>query len=114
MAVDAEYQAYIEQQLEPFGEYQAKSMFGGLGFFRDGVMFGAIMHGAFRLKGDETTAPDYAKYGKKEHEIPGKKMKMPYYEVPQEIMDDPATLKEWAIKAWEIALKTKKPKKKKK
>ena len=113
MAVDPEYQSYIEQQLENFGEYEAKSMFGGLGFFREGVMFGAIMHGVFRLKGDDTTAPDYAKFGKGKHEIPGKKMKMPYYEVPEEVLSDKNELREWALKAWEVALNSK-PKAKKK
>lgn len=113
MAVDPEYQSYIEEQLEAFGEYDSKKMFGGLGFFKEGVMFGAIMHGAFRLKGDETTAADYAKYGKEKHQVPGKKMKMPYYEVPEEVLNDKTELREWAFKAWEIALKTK-PKSKKK
>lgn len=108
MAVDKEYQDYIEEQLSEFGEFEAKRMFGGIGYFRDKAMFGAIMHGAFRLKGDDTTAPDFAKYGKERHQIPGKKMSMPYYEVPDEILNDKHVLKEWAIKAWEIALKSKK------
>lgn len=108
MAVDHEYQTYIENQLESFGEFDKKGMFGGIGYFRDKVMFGAIMHGAFRLKGDETTAPDYAQFGKGPHQIPGKNMTMPYYEVPEEILQDPAALREWAFKAWEIALTSKK------
>jgi DNA transformation protein len=110
MAVDKEYQEYIEGQLESFGEYDTKNMFGGVGYFREGVMFGAIMHGAFRLKGDETTEADYAKYGKERHKVPGKKMSMPYYEVPQEILSDKAQLREWALKAWEVALKSNKKK----
>ena len=110
MAVDTEYKDYIARQLEEFGAYETKKMFGGLGYFKDGVMFGAIMHGAFRLKGDETNAPDYAAYGMKRHEIPGKKMSMPYYEVPQEILNDKAVLKEWVYKSWEVALKSKKKK----
>ncbi|MGB0390001.1 MAG: TfoX/Sxy family protein [Salibacteraceae bacterium] len=108
MAVDKEYQSYIDSQLESFGEFESKGMFGGVGYFRDKVMFGAIMHGAFRLKGDETNAPDFAKYGKGPHQVPGKKMKMPYYEVPQEVLSDKAVLKEWALKSWEIALNSKK------
>ena len=39
MAVDSEYQSYIEQQLDNFGEFQSKSMFGGLGFFKEGVVW---------------------------------------------------------------------------
>jgi TfoX/Sxy family transcriptional regulator of competence genes len=71
-------------------------------------MFGAIMHGAFRLKGDATTEEQFAKFGKGRHKIPGKKMSMPYFEVPEEILADKAVLREWAFQAWEVALKTKK------
>ena len=110
MAVNQEYKEYVEEQLTDFGEYDVRKMFGGIGYFRDKVMFGAIMHGAFRLKGDETTAPDFAKYGKGPHQVPGKKMKMPYYEVPDEILNDKAQLREWAFKAWEVALASKKKK----
>ncbi|MCB0482509.1 MAG: TfoX/Sxy family protein [Flavobacteriales bacterium] len=108
MAVDKDYQAYIETQLESFGDFEVKRMFGGIGYFRDKAMFGAIMHGAFRLKGDETSAPDFAKFGKGPHQVPGKNMTMPYYEVPEEILKDKAVLREWAFKAWEIALASKK------
>jgi DNA transformation protein len=34
-------------------------MFGGIGFFKDGLMFGMIGRGVLRLKIDETNQADY-------------------------------------------------------
>jgi len=111
MAYDEKQAEYILAQLSAFGEFETKKMFGGLGYFRDGRMFGAIMHGHFRLKGNEKTAMDYEKYGFGKHKIPGKKMEMPYYQVPEEILEDKKKLKSWADKAYAVALATKKKKK---
>lgn len=107
MAVDEQYFAYIEDQLSTFGDFTSRKMFGGVGFFRNKVMFAGIMDNVFRLKGDATTAPDYAAYGKGPWSIPGKKGQMPYYEVPEEILSDRLKLAEWAEKAYLIALKGK-------
>lgn len=112
MAYDEKLAEYVTEQLEPFGEFETKKMFGGLGYFRDGKMFGAIMHGAFRLKGDDDTAKEYLAFGFGKHKIPGKKMEMPYYQVPEEILKSKKKLKAWADKAYVVALKTKKKKKK--
>jgi len=111
MAYDEKQAEHVTKQLESFGKFETKKMFGGLGYFRDGRMFGVIMHGAFRLKGDEETSKDYAAYGFGKHKIPGKKMEMPYYEVPEEILEDKKKLKAWAEKAYGVALKAKKKKK---
>lgn len=112
MAYDEKQAEYVTKQLESFGEFETKKMFGGLGYFRDGRMFGAIMHGAFRLKGDNETAKDYAPYGFGKHKIPGKKMEMPYYQVPEEILKNKKKLKVWADKAHTVALNSQKKKKK--
>lgn len=89
-------------------------MFGGVGYFIDDLMFGGIMHDVFRLKADEVNQPDFEAKGMGPWSIPGKNMKMPYYEVPQEIMNDQQLLREWVFKAIEAADRTKKPKSKKK
>lgn len=39
-------------------------------------------------------------------------MKMPYCEVPEEVLSDKFELREWAFTSWETTLKTKKTKKK--
>lgn len=113
MAVSEDYKAFIEDQLSDFEGYYAKNMFGGVGYFKDGAMFGAIMGGVFRMKADDSSKDKYLKLGGKPFEMEkgGKVMSMPYYEVPQKILEDKKMLSEWAEEAAELAIKTKKKKK---
>jgi|GEM_PF-645687 len=108
MAFDEKHAEYVTEQLASFGDFETKKMFGGLEYFKNKRMFGVIMHGAFRLKGDNETAKDYASYGFGKHKIPGKKMEMPYYQVPDQILKSKKKLKAWADKAYGVALKSKK------
>ena len=108
MAVNESYKQFIEDQLEGFPGLRSKNMFGGVGYFRDEFMFGAIMHGKFRLKADDVNKTDFLNKGMGPHQIPGKKMTMPYYEVPAEILDDREELWRWAERSVEAAKRTKK------
>ena len=82
-----------------------------MGLFKEGVAFGGIMENVFRLKVDDTNRKDYEDKGMGPWQIPGKKMKMNYYEVPVEIMEDPEALKIWATKSYDLAVKIKAKKK---
>lgn len=108
MAVNEEYKEYIDAQLCGFPDWTAKKMFGGIGYFRDKKMFGGIFKGIFRLKVNDSNRADFEKYNMGPWEVPGKKMKMPYYEVPEEIIANQAALKQWAQKAYEVAILEKK------
>lgn len=107
MAFDPSYREYIEEQLSEFGAFTSKKMFGGVGFFRDQIMFGGIMNDKFRLKTNQDTIPDFKAYNAERWD-PGKTMALPYYEVPHEIIEDKQELKQWANKAFVIARDAKK------
>ena len=108
-----EYKTFIDERLQSIDGIRSKNMFGGVGYFMNDLMFGGIMHGAFRLKADDLNRPDYEAKGMGPWIVPGKNMKMPYYEVPQEIIENDVQLKDWVLKAVEAAERTKKVKKKK-
>jgi DNA transformation protein len=59
LALKETYVRFIQDQLFEFGEIESKKMFGGLGFFKDGMMFGKIGGETFRLKVDEHNQADY-------------------------------------------------------
>ena len=88
MAVSTQYLSYIEDQLSEFSPYETKKMFGGIGFFRDGLMFGMIGGDTFRLKVDENNQKDYEDKGMKPYQNDKKKKGMPYWEVPVEVIED--------------------------
>ncbi|MEW4925095.1 TfoX/Sxy family protein [Algibacter sp. 2305UL17-15] len=108
MAVDESFLNYVKDQLSEIGEFQAKKMFGGVGFFKEGIMFGMLGGAVFRLRVDDTNKPDFEAKGMKPYSSKTKKKGMPYYEVPVEVLEDKDILKTWALKAFEVAKKHKK------
>lgn len=109
MAYSSDYLEFILDQLSDFGEITHKRMFGGVGFYRDGLMYGGIMGGDLHLKVDDQTRPDYIKRGMSSYFYDEKRKKLPsYYRVPVEIIEDRDALVEWAETAYAVALRTKK------
>ncbi len=106
MAVSEEFVNYIQGQLETIDLVTYKRMFGGVGVFYEGKMFGLISsQAAFYLKVSDANrtqfeASEMPKFnpGNK----PGKGM--PYYQVPPNVLEDKALLKEWALQSVEIAI----------
>lgn len=105
MAVSESYKEFVEDQLSELGEFQIKRMFGGVGYFINGEIFAAIMGDVFRMKVTEGNKEDFLVYGMEPWSPPGKKMTMPYYEVPQEVLNDKSLLRDWCLKAHKLAKK---------
>ncbi|MBK8504784.1 MAG: TfoX/Sxy family protein [Saprospiraceae bacterium] len=108
MAVKEEFVNYINDQLSNFAPFETKKMFGGIGFFKDGLMFAMIGGNTFRLKVDDSNQNDFEKRGMTPYQNDSKKKGMPYWEVPLEVIEDKTELKKWAGKAFQVATKTKK------
>lgn len=107
MAVSEDYLQYVCDQLAGFGKFETKKMFGGVGFFRDGLMFGMLNKSTFRLKADEINYHHYELRGMTPLKSKDGKRKMPYWQVPDEVLEDRDQLKEWANKAVEASVRTK-------
>jgi len=104
MAYSQEYLEYILDQLSLFGEVNPKKMFGGVGLFHNGKMFGMLGGVTFRLKVDDTNRSDYEAKGMQPHSSGSKKKGMPYWEVPADVIEDKEQLKQWAEKAYQAAV----------
>ena len=98
----------------------SKKMFGGYGLYLDGVIFaiitgGAIMDGEHLLfKADDETKGKYKELGSKQFVYDGHKNRkpttMPYWIVPEEIMEDREKVEEWAREAAALSKKKTSPK----
>ncbi len=108
MAVSEEYLNYVTDQLSEFGQVDVKKMFGGIGLFHQGLMFGKIGSDVLRLKVDEFNKKEYEDKGMKPFYSEKKKKGMPYWEVPADILEDKNKLKDWVTKSYEAAVRTKK------
>ena len=98
-AVGAEAAAALVEALEPMGGVTARSMFGGHGVFSEDVMFAIVdSEGRVYLRADATTAMAFEEAGSTQH------ARMPYWEVPEQVREDPDQLREWAVTAAQVAV----------
>lgn len=78
-------------KLEAIGGVTTKKMFGGHGIFHEGKMFGIIdSKGRPFLKADATNRTNFEKEGAERHS------RMPYFSIPQIVLNDPEELIQWA------------------
>jgi DNA transformation protein len=90
-------QLAAEKLLEKLGEIKGvtnKRMFGGYGIFHNDKLFGMIdSKGNYSLKTNDSNKPDYEAKGSHKHS------RMPYFSIPEEVLESSTLLKEWADKA---------------
>jgi DNA transformation protein len=108
MTTSPEFASYILDQLSESGEVSSRKMFGGVGVYIDGV-FCAIVASTdvFYLRVGPANIDDFIQEDMQK--FPGGKGKgMPYYEVPEHVVEDKSELSTWASKAKAAALQAKK------
>lgn len=103
MPVSPEYRDWILEQLRQTGTVTARSMFGGTGLYLDGLFFALIDDDVLYLKVDDTNRPDFTAAGSGPFRPYGDERAMQYYEVPGDVLEDPAALAVWAGKAVDVA-----------
>jgi len=107
MAVDQGYLDHIMEKFSHQEEISVKKMFGGAGIFYKNKMFALIYSDTLFFKVDDTNRKEYVEKGAGPFEPPfmKKKMSMPYYEVPVDVLEANENFNEWAERSMEIALK---------
>lgn len=111
-----EYLDYLHDLFSAFAPVTTRSMFGGHGVYRDGVIIGIVIDEALYLKVDGQTraafeARDCAPFV---YEAKGRSVPMSYWSVPEDALDSPQDFRPWAQRAWEAALRKPTPKPRKK
>lgn len=110
MAVSDEFVDYVIDQLSGWADVSARRMFGGAGLYCDGAMFGLIADDVAYLKADDSNREDFVKAGSSPFNPYPDKDKttvMSYYEVPADVLENPAQFAEWAERSLAIAQKKK-------
>lgn len=98
MAVSPEFTAYLEELFEPLPGVSFRRMFGGLGVYADGVMFGLVAYERLYFKVDDESTPTFEAAGAEPfvYTGKGKPIRMSYWGVPDEALDDPEAFEGWA------------------
>lgn len=116
MSVNKEYLDYVLDQLSCIGPIDHKRMFGGVGFYFDGLFFALIDDDAVYFKVDDETRPRYQAARTKPFQPGGEGPSPGYYSVPVDVLENLDELKDWATQAVEVARRkasSKKPQSKK-
>jgi DNA transformation protein len=106
MAVQAQYLAYVLEQLEGLGNLRSRRMFSGVGLYSGDLFFGLIHDDTLFFKSDSSNAAEYiTRRMPRFKPFPDRPVAvMPYYQVPADIIEDAESLIAWARKSVAVAL----------
>jgi DNA transformation protein len=104
----SEFVDYLAEIFQSFGAVRARRMFGGFGLYHDDLMFGIVSADVLYLKADAKSAPFFVERGLAQFEYlkQNKPVRLSFYAAPEEIFDDPDLAKEWATRAFEAAVRS--------
>lgn len=102
-----QFASHVVDILQVIGPVYSKRMFGGHGIFLDGLMFGLIADNSLYLKVDDETRPAFNAQGLQPftYQRKGGSASLSYYQAPEEAMEDLEIMRDWAVPAFEVALR---------
>jgi DNA transformation protein len=104
MPVSPSYKAFVLEQLAVPGPVTARSMFGAVGLYCQGLFFALIDDDTLYLKVDDTTRPEFERIGSEPFRPFGDDSQvMQYYTLPAELLEDRAALRPWVEQAIGVA-----------
>jgi DNA transformation protein and related proteins len=106
MAVQAQYLAYVLEQLTGLERVTTRRMFGGVGLYSGELFFGLIDDDTLFFKTGESNFADYEARNMPRFMPPANRPLSPmgYHQVPADIIEDAEALVGWARKAVAVAL----------
>ena len=113
MSVSESYRTFVLDQLGRATErVRMTRMFGGAGVYAGELFFALVSSDVLYFKVDDTNRPDFEARGMRPFRPFGEGGEvMQYYQVPEDLLEDPEELKPWVEKAILAAVRKKKKKK---
>ena len=108
VAISKQFVEYVLEQLQALERLTSRRMFSGVGLYSGGLFFGLLYNERLYFKTDDTTRPEYESRGS-EGFCPRpnlERVRMTYYSVPADILEDADELVKWARQATAVALAT--------
>ncbi len=97
---------FIRDLFVEFGPVEVRRMFSGVGVFADGLMVALIVRDVLYLKSDDAGAERFVAEGCERFGYTrkgGKRTALPYWRIPDRLLDDPAELADWARASLAVA-----------
>ena len=99
----------IRDMFDGLGPVTIRNMFGGKGIYHQGRILALEVDGEILLKADAESSGLFEAAGSTQWVYDGKTkpVKMPYWSIPDEALDDPDELTRWVRIAFDAALRSK-------
>jgi DNA transformation protein len=110
MTVTSGFAELLLETLAPLGRITVRNMFGGGGVYCEGIIFGLVIGGDnLYLKADQSTQAAFVAEGCGPfvHEAKGRPIAMPYWRMPERLLDEPDEMVAWARQAIAVARRAK-------
>lgn len=109
MPVSSSFRAFVLEQLgRTTAKIRARNMFGGVGIYAGEYFFALIADDTLYFKVDDATRPAYLARGMGPFRPYGEDGEvMQYYEIPEDVVEDPDTLRPWVEEAVAVARRAK-------
>jgi DNA transformation protein len=117
VAKRSEFAEHVTEMMRTFGPVEVRAMFGGHGIYHRGTMFALIAEDALYIKTDEINRPEFVALGLGPFVFKskdGEAMTLSYCSVPDDALESPAVMAEWARSGYACALRAAAKKTKKK
>jgi DNA transformation protein len=105
MSVNPSFRAFALEQLgRTTPAIRARNMFGGVGIYAADLFFALLHDDTLYFKVDDTTRKQYQAHGMEPFRPYGDQGEvMQYYQVPEEVLEDPEVLRSWVEAAVTVA-----------
>jgi len=103
-----EFIYHVLDLLEPLGKVTARKMFGGQGIYLNNQMIAIVADDVLYLKTDSQTEARFHKHGLSpfRYQRQGRNISMSYYHAPDEALENPEEMRQWATLAYQAALRS--------
>ena len=111
MTATTGYTEYVLELLEPIGPVRTARFFGGVGISKGSLQFAMIMGNSLYFAVDDDSRKKYEQAGMQPFSYMTKKGRIQvrrYFELPEDVLTDPAQLRLWASEAMRVASQPKK------
>jgi len=106
LPVSSDYRTYVLEQLAGLAGLSARRMFGGVGLYCEELFFGLIDNDTLYLRVNDDNRADYTARGMSQFRpyADRPELSMSYYEIPPDVLEDPAQLVSWARRSVAVAM----------
>lgn len=107
----SEFTDYLHEVFERFGPIVTRRMFGGHMIYHQRLPIGLVIDETLYLKADTENSDRFKALGLAQfgYEKQGKWIRLPYYQVPEDLYEDRDMAVEWARQAYAAALRANQP-----